>query len=129
MQKFLFIFFCAIVFWAPIPLGSHRIWSAAILETLICCLFIIIFSFKDHMCKRDLNLKKKGAKDSFGLLAASQLACVCVRVLLLIHTPRSSSSSHRGKGRRGDWPLLSLLYSDIDRSVETFFSLPVVLLV
>ena len=41
MQKLLFICFCAIVFWAPIPLGSHRIWSAALLETLISCLFII----------------------------------------------------------------------------------------
>ena len=39
MQKFLFIFFCAILFWAPIPLGSHRIWSAALLEFLIAILF------------------------------------------------------------------------------------------
>lgn len=41
MQRFLFIFFCAIVAWSPIPLGSHRIWSAALLELLISTLFII----------------------------------------------------------------------------------------
>jgi len=41
MQKILFIYFCIIIFWAPIPLGSHRIWSAALLETLISCLFVI----------------------------------------------------------------------------------------
>lgn len=41
MQRFLFFLFCAILFWTPLPLGSHRIWSAALLEWLIATLFIL----------------------------------------------------------------------------------------
>lgn len=41
MQRFLFIFFCMIIIWTPIPLGSHRIWSAALLEFLVAMLFVI----------------------------------------------------------------------------------------
>jgi O-antigen ligase len=41
MQRYLFYFLCFIVFWSPIPLGSHRIWSAALLELLIATLAIL----------------------------------------------------------------------------------------
>ena len=41
MHRFIFIFLCIIIFWSPIPLGSHRIWSAALLELLIASLAIL----------------------------------------------------------------------------------------
>ena len=41
MHRFIFIFLCIILFWSPIPLGSHRIWSAALLELLIAGLAIL----------------------------------------------------------------------------------------
>jgi putative inorganic carbon (HCO3(-)) transporter len=41
MQRFLFFLFCGILFWSPLPLGSHRVWSAALLEWLIAILFIL----------------------------------------------------------------------------------------
>ena len=47
MQRFLFLIFCGILLWSPLPLGSHRIWSAALLEWLIAILFIVwLFSKK-----------------------------------------------------------------------------------
>ena len=41
MQRFLFLSFCGILLWSPLPLGSHRIWSAALLEWSIATLFIL----------------------------------------------------------------------------------------
>ena len=40
MPRILFIFFCLILFWSPLPLGSHRVWSSALLELLIAILFM-----------------------------------------------------------------------------------------
>lgn len=41
MQRFLFLSFCGILLWSPLPLGSHRVWSAALLEWLIATTFIL----------------------------------------------------------------------------------------
>ncbi len=41
MQRFLFILLCIIIIWSPLPLGSHRIWSAALLEFLIASLGLL----------------------------------------------------------------------------------------
>lgn len=40
MPRILFVFFCLILFWSPLPLGSHRVWSSALLELLIAILFM-----------------------------------------------------------------------------------------
>ena len=41
MHRILFIFLCIIVLWSPLPLGSNRIWSAALLEFLIVSLGLL----------------------------------------------------------------------------------------
>lgn len=50
MSRILFLFFCCILFWSPLPLGSHRVWSAALLELLIALLFMMwLFSLKKEL--------------------------------------------------------------------------------
>ncbi len=60
MQRLLFIFFCVILLWSPLPLGSHRIWSAALLECLIavlCALWLLTLA-KEHTIPRALQYNK-----------------------------------------------------------------------
>lgn len=49
MERFLFGAFLAILFWAPLPLGSNRIWSLSLLEMLISLVFMLwLFSMSDR---------------------------------------------------------------------------------
>ncbi len=47
MERFIFIFFCSILAWSPLPVGSNRIWSSSLLETMIAILFCLwLFSIR-----------------------------------------------------------------------------------
>lgn len=39
MERFIFIFFCAILVWSPLPLGSNRDWSLSLLAVMTSVLF------------------------------------------------------------------------------------------
>ena len=60
MHRFIFIFLCIIIFWSPIPLGSHRIWSAALLELLIASLAVLwlLSPSKESLLNKSLNQNK-----------------------------------------------------------------------
>lgn len=59
MQRFLFIFFCAILLWSPLPLGSHRVWSSALLECLVALLCALwLLRFREQMTTRALRHNK-----------------------------------------------------------------------
>lgn len=49
MDRFIFAFFCLILAWSPLPLGSNRTWSVSLLEMMIATLFCLwLFSIRDH---------------------------------------------------------------------------------
>ena len=60
MHRFIFIFLCIIILWSPIPLGSHRIWSAALLELLIASLAVLwlLSPSKESLLNKSLNQNK-----------------------------------------------------------------------
>ena len=41
LNRLIFILLCCILIWAPIPLGSNRPWSWALLELLIGTAFLL----------------------------------------------------------------------------------------
>ena len=106
MQKFLFIFFCAILFWAPIPLGSHRIWSAALLEFLIAILFgLWLLTLKSNV---SLPKALTNNKIIITLLAAIPLWSVLQLIPLPPDLLTLISPQHQAYFTNQEWHSLSL---------------------
>lgn len=81
MQRFIFILFCSILIWSPLPLGSHRVWSAALLECLIAtlCVLYLLSASKDKEVPQALTHNK--------LIIALFFAIPCWTALQLIPLP------------------------------------------
>lgn len=61
IERFLFIFLGIILLWSPIPLGSNRVWSAALLELLIAtlfCLWLLTLNSHNPLAKALTDNKK-----------------------------------------------------------------------
>ena len=105
MQRFLFIYFCIILFWAPIPLGSHRIWSASLLELLIGLLFIFwLFTLNQNTLPKALinNKKMIALFAAIPLWSALQLIPLPPEIITLI------SPHHQNYIVANQWQSLSL---------------------
>lgn len=44
-DKWLFFLFCTLIVWAPLPLGSNRFWSTALLQAWIALIAVFLFVF------------------------------------------------------------------------------------
>ena len=105
MQRFLFIYFCIILFWAPIPLGSHRIWSASLLELLIGLLFIFwLFTLNQNTLPKALinNKKMIALFAAIPLWSALQLIPLPPEIITLL------SPHHQNYIAANQWQSLSL---------------------